>query len=181
MDDKEFEEIKKIFDSPLDKNEQEIIKPESDLSSYDQLLACEAIDEATPVNKEELYPNNSVFVRENVDDICKRKVNLELPSSKQQVIDELKTCTYKTPPYKIASLLKKLFIRFDTEPGWWLYVAQHWTPRAINRVISRMIKLHKNGEISILNAAAYFTFLIKFRKKRKVFTNINDIRKPQSL
>lgn len=117
-----------------------------------------------------------VDVNGNDDDTYKQSVNVELKESKKRAISELKTFTYKTPPIKISPLLRTLFADCDSNDGWWLYVAQHWNPRAINRVINQMVKVHKSGAITIRNPAKYFTYLIKFRKKRKEFRTTNDTR-----
>ena len=143
----------------------------SDFDIYDQLLACEVIAEAEHQEDYE-RTNESVNVKWSVNDTYKRNVNSALTESKQKVIAELKTFTYRTPPITISQLLQTLFVDCDSKDGHWLYVAQNWNPRTISRVLLQMIKLHNSGMKTILNPAAYFTHLIKFRKKRK-FTGIN--------
>ena len=136
---------------------------------YDQLLACEAIAEAEKEYKEKnnKNPDENVSVNGSVNDTYKRRVIPTLFESKQNAIAELKTCNYRTPPVKIEQLLTLLFVDHASRPGHWLYIAQHWNPRAINRVINQMIKIHRSGAKTIKNASAYFTYLIKFRKKRR--------------
>lgn len=146
--------------------------PDSNLSSEDQLLICESVAEATPIkenyNDEEREINkNNISVNGNGNDSYKRNDGQESARSKFQIITELQECNYRTPPTKIASLLEELFVNFNSKPGHWLYVAQHWTPRAINRVIKIILKQKATGETTILNPARYFTFLIKLRVKRK--------------
>lgn len=116
--------------------------------------------------KEEQFSGN-VSVNGNVNDTCKRYVNFELTQSKQQIITELAQCNYRTSPKAIAGLLEQLFTNCFTNPGHWLFIAQHYNPRAINRTINRLVKLHNVGSVTIQNPAAYFTYLIKYRKKRR--------------
>jgi hypothetical protein len=150
-------------------------------SVYDQLLACESIAETEEKEKREtvMHPsttilettertNESVTVNESVNGTYKRSINSKLTERKLQVIKELKTCNYQTPPRTVSKLLGELFADYDSKDGHWLFVAQHWPPRAISRVIVQMTKQHRTGEQSIKNPAAYFTAQIKFRKKRKI-------------
>jgi len=146
---------------------------------YDQLLACEVIKEAeeedgkrgrinthsTQEDKE--GTNESVNVKWSVNDTYKRRVNFELTESKLTVVTKLQTCGYRTPPIEIAALLEDFFTDPNTIPGHWLLVAQTWPPKRINQVIGQMIKRENCGWKTIQKPAAYFTYLIKFRKKRK--------------
>lgn len=134
------------------------------LSKIDEKLAEEAISKATFIKEDIDLKNN---VSEMTDDICKRRVYFELTQSKQQIIRDLTKYDYQTSPIKIAESLNVLFKEWKSEQGWWLYVAQKWNPRAINRTIIRLIKLHLSGKASIVNPAAYFTYLIRYRKKRR--------------
>ena len=136
------------------------------LSREDEILADEALAESTPIKENEQL-NENVNVNGMFNDSCKQTVSFELTQSKQQVIAELNKCNYQTPPIKISQLLEKLFKEYGSRPGHWLYVAQHWNPREINRNITRLIKIHISGKRTIKNAAAYFTFLIGYRKRRK--------------
>lgn len=139
--------------------------------AWNHLLACEAVAEATPVKedyyKEKERENENVSVNGNGNDSSKRRVNFELTPSKLKVISKLKECTYRTSPKIIAQLLEEFFINCNSEKGWWLYVAQQWAPRPINRVIDKIINLYTSGSKTIQNPAAYFTYLIKLRKRRK--------------
>lgn len=142
--------------------------PNSELSADEQLLICEsyAESEKRSLNKYR-NSNESVSVKWNANDTHKRSDNKALTKSKQEAIAELEASNYRTPPRKIAQLLEQLFVEYNSKPDHWLYVAQNWNPRAINRVIKRLIKLHRTGEKTILNPPAYFTMLIKFRKRRR--------------
>lgn len=122
--------------------------------------------------------NERVYVNGNAT--YENRINDKSIFSKHEVIAALKKCNHRTPPKEIASLLEQLFSSSGTTPEHCLYVAQHWPPIAINRTLTRMLKQHQRGEVTIKNPAAYFTHLIKFRKKRKSFTRINDTHKQQN-
>lgn len=137
---------------------------------WDQLLACEAVAEATPV-KEDYFirkevVNENASVNGNGNDSIKRQVNFELTQSKLLFIAKLKECNYLTSPKIIAKLLEELFFEWKSVGGHWLYIAQQYTPKAINSVINRIVQLHSSGRITVQNPAAYFTSLIKFHKRR---------------
>lgn len=97
----------------------------------------------------------------------KQKVNFELAESKLQIIENLKKCSHLTSPKQVAAFLEEFFKEYDSKPGHWLYIVQHWNPLAINRTFSALIKLHESGRKTIENWAAFFTFLVKKRKKRR--------------
>lgn len=138
---------------------------------YDQLLACESIAESTPIIsppiKEIERTNENVLAYEDGNDGYKQQVNFELTPNKLEAISKLQKLNYRTPPPEIANLLDVIFEGCNTKFGWWLTVAQQWNPRAINRVIIQLNKLHTGGWRTFKNPAAYFTFLIKNRKKRR--------------
>lgn len=125
-------------------------------------------DENKKQNKTNEYSGN-VNLNGSVNGGYKNDIKTDLPLSKNDIILELIKCTHKTPPKIVASFLNTLFDSHGTKPGHWLFVAQHWTPRAINRVIAQMTKEFRRGDTTIKNLPAYFTFLIKYRKKRKMF------------
>lgn len=142
--------------------------------TWDQLLTCESVAKSTPVkkfpneeNKEKRENNENVDVSGMMNDGCKRKVNFELTESKLQVIENLKNCNYLTYPKEVATFLEEFFKEYDSKPGHWIYISQHWNPRAINRTFSALIKFHESGRKTIQNWAAYFVFLIKKRKPRR--------------
>ena len=108
----------------------------------------------------------NVSVNGNDNGTYKRKANPELIWNKFDVVSQLNHCTFRTPPNKIASLLEKLFDSWPSKEGHWLWVAQDYTPRVINWVISATIKAYRRGEIR-KTPAAYFTYKIRFREKRK--------------
>lgn len=114
-----------------------------------------------------IFNRDNTNVSDNVSDSYKRQVNFELTHSKQQIIKELEKCDYRTQPKITAQLLEKLFKEWKSKDGHWLFIAQKWNPRAINRTISRLLKLYNAEQETIENIAAYFTYLIKFRKKRR--------------
>lgn len=139
--------------------------------AWDQLLACEAVTESTPIRKvknEQSKENVNGSGNGMNNDGCKQTVNFELTNNKQKVITELTQYNYRTPPIKIAALLTELFNEWPSFPGHWLYIAQKYNPRAILRTIIQMLKVQKNGQRTIVNPPAYFTILIKsFRKPRR--------------
>lgn len=145
-------------------------------NAWDQLLACEAVTHSTPMLPlyEEVTDNKNRNENENanisgmISDSCKQEAIFELTQHKQKVIKELTLCNFLTPPIKIALLLEEFFKEWRSKQGHWLFVAQHWTPRAIVRTINRLTKLHIDGRITIRNPSAYFTKLIKFRKQRRI-------------
>lgn len=163
--------------------------PSSDLDAWDQLLACEAVAESTPVQDELPHTekegtNETAVVNGNVNGARKLSANFELTQDKLKVINELKRCNYRTSPVQIAQLLEQLFEDPTTYPGHWLYTAQDRTPKAINSVLAEMVKLSKTGFKTIDKPAAYFTKLLKYhpiRKepKRKEFERTNGTRKQQ--
>lgn len=111
--------------------------------------------------------NSNVSVNGNENDTYKNGVKTKLTVDKHRAIALLKKCNYRTSPKKTASLLEILFRDCEAKEGHWLYVAQHYAPRQINWLIARMVKQHQLGEISIVNAAKYFTEELKHREKRK--------------
>lgn len=126
-----------------------------------------------------LLPSANVSVNGSVNDTHKNSVKSEPSSNKHQVLAELKTCNYRTPPKTIAKLLENLFSKWPSQEGHWLYIAQHYSPRPINRVVVKIIKEYLRGDKTVKNPAAYFTYLIRFRKQRKSFTATNGGRKQQ--
>lgn len=155
--------------------------PFAGLTLEDQLLACEAISESTPIkqncNEDKETTNNNAVVSGLVSGTRKNDVNFELTERRRTIITELKACTYRTPPVKIAQLLEELFSGYGTIRGWWLSVAQQWNPRAINRNLDYMVKRSNAGFITFNNPAAYFTGTIQYRKRRKEFRSANDTRR----
>jgi len=167
--------------NPQSLNNEEIVQritqlhgeydPDSNLSALEQLEICETITEVLPHFNNTTLPqesmNNENDVNWNNNGTYKRKVYFELNESKHKVIEDLKKCNYNTDRHTIALLLRELFPSPDTKEEHWLFIAQHWNPRAINRVINQMVKTQKQGIRNIYNPAAYFTKLIQFRKRRR--------------
>lgn len=157
--------LEKIYNTNFDST--------SELNAYDQLLACEILSNVEKASlKENVISNQNVSVKwnENENGTYKRVLNSEINLSKKKAISELKNCNYKTSPVKLTYLLEQAFIEYSTEPGHWLYIAQHLPPRTINRVLNGMIKTHQTKWETIQNPPAYFTYTIKrFYKQRKKF------------
>lgn len=97
----------------------------------------------------------------------KQSVNFELTQSRQEIIEKLKKCNYRTSRIELAKLLEEFFKDWGIYPRHCLYVAQHWNPRAICRTINEIVKKHESGQVTIHNPAKYFTKLIRFRKERR--------------
>lgn len=114
-----------------------------------------------------LRTDKNVNLNGNENSASKHNNKRGLTEHKHNVISQLNHCNHRTPPKEIALLLSDLLYHPDTIPTHWLYVAQNWPPRAINRTIEELIKLHQEGWATIDNPARYFTFLIQKRKKRK--------------
>lgn len=146
---------------------------------YDQLLACESIQESEDEERrrsgllssrqeENITANKeSVNVKCHGNGGCKLRVNFGLNESKLRVIKELQECRSVTPPLKVAELLEEFFVDYSSDEGHWLYIAQTWNPREINRVLACIVKLHKTGAKTIQNPPGFFTYLIKFRSKKR--------------
>lgn len=146
--------------------------PFTNLDVWDQLLICESLQESTPINFITNESNTKTNVNGNVNgsvnDTRRRKVNFELSQSKLEVISKLKQCNYRTSPFEISGYLEIIFSDYSSQEGHWLYIAQTWPPRPINRVIDRMLKQQKKGLVTIKNPPAYFTNLLRYRKKRRI-------------
>lgn len=121
--------------------------------------------------EKELANGRNVSVNGNgisVNGTCKNEVNSNINDYKNEANKLLKLCRSSTPPIEISYLLEIIFGDHESKNGHWLYISQHWNPREINRVLEMMIKRHNRGDVSIKNPPAYFTLLLKHRKKRKV-------------
>lgn len=150
----------------------EYFEKEVGLSAEDQKWIWGNIPHTDSKEKEISKINASV--NGSVNGTYKNGVNTDLTLSKHRVITLLKECNYRTPPKKIASLLRQFFLGWGTKEGHWLYIAQQWHPRTINWVIAGMIKQHKRGETTIINPAKYFTSSIQFRVRRKRIRSTSD-------
>jgi hypothetical protein len=156
-----------------------VYDPESNLSLQDQLLICESLLYSSPVDPtdedgkliqslKDIESNTNGSVNRSVNGSYKRIENANLSQSKHNVITQLIGCTYRTSPAVIARLLEQLFVEYPSNQGHWFYVAQNWPPRRINQVIGYLRKLDFPDNPGIKNPAAYFTFLIKKRVRRKL-------------
>lgn len=141
---------------------------------HDQLLACEAIDESQKEYEEKNTnnPHKSVSVSGNGNGSYKLSGKIELTTEKQNAIRELNKCNYKTPIYKLASLLEQLFLESRSKQGHWNYIAERYFPKTINSILYNMTKQYGSDWKNLNNPAAYFTKVIKFRPKRKTYQEI---------
>ena len=144
--------------------------PESSLSYDEQKFIWESI----PLSEYKLLETNeNPILSGSLNAGCKRGSITDSVLSREKAILFIRNCDYKTPPKDVAIYLEQFFDGCGTKNGHWLYIAQHWTPRAINRTLDRIIREHKLGQKTIENPARYFTFLIKLRKVRRTFTISN--------
>jgi len=135
---------------------------------WNQLLACEALSESEPITEyKQEQSNDNGSINGMYSGGCKQTIYFELTQNKQRVINELKQCNYQTSRIQLATLLTELFKEWISKSGHWLYIGQHWNPKAINSTINEIVKLHTSGRKTIYNPAALFTKLIKFHPKRK--------------
>lgn len=145
-----------------------------DFDIYDQLLACEAIAEAEQEYQEKNnVTNENVAVSGDVLGSSKLNENSKQNLTKHQATAKLKHFNYKTSAVEIESCLNIVFGIWKEKPEHWLFIAQHYTPKTINSIISQMIKQHQRKDVSIKNPGAYFSFIIKHRPKRIIFRYTN--------
>lgn len=126
------------------------------------------------------YGRTNASVSLNGNDSYKHGINEKQTFSKLEAIKRLDYCNYRTPPKKVEELLKIIFANYPSKEGHWLYIAQNYNPRAVRRVIALMTKLHQRGDVTIQNPPAYFTYLIKHRKKRRNLASTNGTYKHKS-
>lgn len=149
---------------------------------YDQLLACEVIAESQKEYKEKNNrTNENVSVSGDVLGSSKLKENSEQNLNKHHAIAKLKHLNYRTPATEVYLYLNIIFGRWEKKPEHWLYIAQHYTPKTINSIISQMIKQHQRKDVSIKNPGAYFSSVIKHRPKRIIFRRTNGSHKQNNL
>lgn len=149
---------------------------------YDQLLVCEAIDEAEQEYQEKNNGiNENVIVSGDVLGSSKLKENFEQKLNKKQAIVKLKHLNYRTPPTEIELYLNIIFGQWKEKPEHWLFIAQHYTPKTINSIIGQMIKQHQRKDVSIKTPGAYFSSVIKHRPKRIIFRRTNGSHKQNNL
>lgn len=129
----------------------------------------------------EIRTSNIASVNGSVIGSYKREAGSEQNLSKQQAIEMLKQFDHKTPPKKLALYLTNIFGLWEKKPEHWLYIAQRYTPKTMNSVISQMSKEEQRGDKTFETPGAYFTSVIKFRPKRKSFRNTNGTHKQQSI
>jgi hypothetical protein len=152
------------------------------LSVFDQLLVCEAIDEAEREYGERYNnSNNNVSVSGDVLGSPKLKENSDQNLTKIQAIARLKQLNHKTPALEIEICLNIIFGQWKEKPEHWLFIAQHYTPKTINSIIAQMIKRHQRKDASIKTPGAYFSSVIKHRHKRIIFRRTNGIHKQNKL
>lgn len=144
--------------------------PDSSLSIWDQLSACESLHESTPIKEHTTLEEKKTDEDGNgmrCNGSYKRSANTLLSQTKHDAIAQLKLCNYRTNPAKTSALLEDIFSDYRSDEGYWFSVAQRWPPRRINQVMNYLIKLESPDHVTVRNPAAYFTFLIRRRVERK--------------
>lgn len=165
--------------SDIEKVYPDWFDPNHSLSRNDQQFIWENM----PLPKEDeeklrtTSNNKDINTYEGVNGISKLESNYDENLSKTDALLLLRKCNYKTAPNLISLYLERIFSNWKSHDGYWLRIAQYYTPKTINAVILQIIKQHKRGEISIKNPAAYFTYIIKFKHKRKKFRATNGCNK----
>jgi len=149
----------------------------SELSKDDQQWIWEnlPISEEKNHRTQEPYKTNT-DAYENENGGYKFEVNDWLDETNLKLIGELKKCGSYTNCYLVAFLLEKIFSRWKSYVGHWLYIAQTYTPRVINWVMNQAIKEYSLGRIK-KTPAHCFTFLIQHRSKRKSLVATNGVNK----
>ncbi len=140
---------------------------DSPLDLSDQLFIAKTVGEGDQ-EYDRLHGGNASSVL-NGSGTYKREIKSFLTESKLKVITLLNTYTHRTPYYQIALALEELFQECDSKEGHWTYIAEHYAPRAIIRVLNQMSKKYGPGWMGLNSPAAYFTQSLKFRKTRKVY------------
>lgn len=145
--------------------------PDSNLSYEGQKWIWEnvPISDEEDLTIEELLRRNSVHV--NGSDIGGNKLpgNNTQNSDKTEAITKLQETSYRTAPKEISTYLEAIFGIWQEKPDHWLSISQHYTPKSINSVINEINKSVERGSITLRNPGAYFTLLIKYHPKRKLF------------
>lgn len=170
IDKDKAKKIKRIEELGGGYNEYAKMTLDEQLEFYENVGKAHPFESFSSLETQEItnnLPNTTPFVNGIGLGGSKRKVNFELTSSKLSIADELKKCGYRTTPKKIAQLLEEFFSGCETYNGWWLHVAQVYSPRVINWNLSALIKSITSGCLTANNPAAYFTKTLKFRKEKK--------------
>ncbi|AKM83399.1 hypothetical protein A2422_04285 [Candidatus Woesebacteria bacterium RIFOXYC1_FULL_31_51] len=113
--------------------------------------------------------STSISLIRSVSGIRNLKENVNENRQKNEAIKDLQDYTYKTPLKFIAIKLETIFGIWDKKPFHWIYIAENYTPKAINSVLREMRKRKENGGMPLEIPGAYFTkVLTKYHSKRKL-------------
>lgn len=118
------------------------------------------------MNNDRYNSSDNVSLNGNENGIRKLNPNTNSLSYKYYLINELKKCNYRTPPKTVANLLQQIFNKYNSRSTHWPFIAQTYTPKTIKSVLNKVIRRINSG-YSVKNPAAYFTFIIQKRKRRK--------------
>ena len=153
--------------SEIEKKYPNWYSPDSQLSKDDQQWIWENLP-LPQVDKQvdSITSNDNANVNGSVNGGYRFDTDSELIWHKSEAVKQLINTDYYTPPIVIAKLLSELFKSWPSNEGHWLYIAQTYTARTINWVVSQTIGEDIKGAIKT-NPSRYFTFVIKHRTKRK--------------
>lgn len=113
--------------------------------------------------------NTSISLIRSVSGIRNLQENKNENRQRNEAIKDLQSYTYKTPLKFITKKLEIIFGMWDKKPFHWTYIAENYTPKAINSVLSEMKKRKENGGMPLEIPGAYFTkVLTKYHSKRKL-------------
>lgn len=149
---------------------------QSSLSCEDQKWIWENVPlpEEDEIKQKELEENGNGSVSGNGSGTYKEEVESELNWYRSNLILQLKQCDSNTSSKKIAYLLENIFKFWPSDrEGHWLWIAQTYTARTINWLMSATIKKYLLGGIR-KTPPAYFIYLSRFRKVKKEFRNTSD-------
>ena len=125
-------------------------------------------------------PKTNAYVNGSVNGIRKPEVNDNQLDDKKHLILQLKNCNYMTSAKVIASLLEKLFIKWPSVDGHWLYIAQHYNPKTINSILGYMVYKYNRDGFWPKSPPSYFTDIIQHKLMRKIFRNIRKNKKKEA-
>lgn len=170
----DISEVEKLYPNWYDKS--------FPLSYDDQKWIWEnvSLPEEDEIKLRALGTNGNVSVNGSVNGTYRPEVKSELNWYKSELIFQLKRCASGTSPNEIASLLEQIFKSWPSKEKHWLWVAQTYTARTLNWVMSATTKEDLRGGIR-KTPPAYFTYQLRFRKKRKQFRKTNGTRKYQDI
>ena len=158
----QISEVEKLFPNWHNKS--------SDLSYDDQKWIWENVplpeEDELKLKQLNASERENVCVSESVNGVRRFRANSELNWHEFTAVSELSRCNSHTSPKELASFLEEIFRHWESKEGHWLWITQRYTARTINCVMIATIKEFKRSGIR-KTPPAYFTYVIRHRKKRK--------------